>query len=210
VLAISDSGTGISQPVLDHIFEPFFTTKPEGQGTGLGLAVVKEIVAQHQGYISIASTEGQGSTFEVFLPACTDQYPATQEESRPRITGGTESLLLVEDSDPVRDLARLILRGVGYRVIEARDGVEAMEIYAAQHQNIDLVILDVVLPRLGGRQVMAQMQAINPAIKLVFTSGYAYRGLHTNFIHAQGLPFIQKPYSTDVLCERIRHLLDGT
>ena len=210
VLAISDTGTGISQPLLARIFEPFFTTKPEGQGTGLGLVVVKDIIAQHQASISIISTEGQGSTFEVYLPACTDQYPALREQTRPRIMGGTESLLLVEDSDSVRDLARLILRGVGYQVIEARDGVEALKIYAAHHQHIDLVILDVVLPRLGGREVMAQMRTINPALKLIFTSGYADRGLHTNFIHAQSLPFIQKPYSTDVLCARIRQLLDGT
>ena len=208
VIAIVDSGTGISEKDLEHIFKPFFTTKPEGMGTGLGLSLVDDIIRQHRGFITIINTQGGGSTFRVHLPASHDSTQQTLGKDRRKIIGGTETLLLVEDSDHVRDLARLILRGVGYNVIEARDGDEALTIFKAQHKRIDLVIMDVVLPKMGGRQASERMRAISPSVRLIYTSGYPYNGVHTHFIVEQGHDFIQKPYSTDLLCERIRHHLD--
>ena len=207
VIAIVDSGTGISEKDLEHIFKPFFTTKPEGMGTGLGLSLVDDIIRQHRGFITIINTQGGGSTFRVHLPASHDSTQQTLGKDRRKIIGGTETLLLVEDSDHVRDLARLILRGVGYNVIEARDGDEALTIFKAQHKRIDLVIMDVVLPKMGGRQASERMRAISPSVRLIYTSGYPYNGVHTHFIVEQGHDFIQKPYSTDLLCERIRHHL---
>ena len=208
VIAIVDSGTGISEKDLEHIFKPFFTTKPEGMGTGLGLSLVDDIIRQHRGFITIINTQGGGSTFRVHLPASHDSTQQTLGKDRRKIIGGTETLLLVEDSDHVRDLARLILRGVGYNVIEARDGDEALTIFKAQHKRIDLVIMDVVLPKMGGRQASERMRAISPSVRLIYTSGYPYNGVHTRFIVEQGHDFIQKPYSTDLLCEHIRHHLD--
>lgn len=206
-ISIADSGTGISEKDLEHIFKPFFTTKPEGMGTGLGLSLVDDIIRQHRGFITILSTQGGGSTFRVHLPASHDSPPQTPGKDRRKLIGGTETLLLVEDSDHVRDLARLILRGVGYNVIEARDGDEALRIFKTQHKRIDLVIMDVVLPKIGGWQTAEHMRAISPSVRLIYTSGYPYNGTHTRFIVEQGLDFIQKPYSTDLLCERIRHHL---
>ncbi|NQV66217.1 MAG: PAS domain S-box protein [SAR86 cluster bacterium] len=208
VISIVDSGTGISEKDLEHIFKPFFTTKPEGMGTGLGLSLVADIIKQHRGFIKILSTQGGGSTFRVHLPACHARPLQKTNKDRRKIVGGTETLLLVEDNDHVRDLARLILRGVGYNVIEARDGDEALTIFKAQHKGIDLVVMDVVLPKMGGRQASERMRAISPNVRLIYTSGYPYNGTHTRFIIEQGHDFIQKPYSTDLLCERIRHHLD--
>ncbi|MFT7131575.1 MAG: PAS domain S-box-containing protein [Cyclobacteriaceae bacterium] len=207
-LIITDSGTGMTSEALTHLFKPFFTTKPEGLGTGLGLSVVHDIIKQHQGAIQVDSRPGQGSRFSIYLPAGNAGEPPLTATPPERIMGGTETLLLVEDSQPVRDLARLILRGVGYNVIEARDGPEALDIFAARHEQIALVIMDVVMPRMGGQQAMHEMRKLAPDMRLVFTSGYEYNGTHTKFVAEQGLPFISKPYSTDVLCERIRALLD--
>jgi PAS domain S-box-containing protein len=208
-LIITDTGVGMSSDARTHLFEPFFTTKPEGLGTGLGLSVVHDIVKQHRGVIQVDSELGKGSQFYVYLPAgSAGEPPLTPQPSK--IIGGTETLLLVEDSQPVRDLARLILRGVGYNVIEARDGPEALSIFAAKHTEIALVIMDVVMPRMGGQQTMREMRKLDPDVRLVFTSGYGYQGIHTKFVYDQGLPFIPKPYSTDVLCDRVRTLLDAT
>jgi PAS domain S-box-containing protein len=208
-LIITDSGTGMTNEALTHLFTPFFTTKPEGLGTGLGLSVVHDIIKQHQGAIQVDSQPGQGSRFSIYLPAGNAGELSLTGTSAAKIMGGTETLLLVEDSQPVRDLARLILRGVGYNVIEARDGPEALDIFAARHEQISLVIMDVVMPRMGGQQAMHEMRKLAPDMRLVFTSGYEYNGIHTKFVADQGLPFISKPYSTDVLCQRIRALLDA-
>jgi PAS domain S-box-containing protein len=208
-LIITDTGVGMSSDALAHLFEPFFTTKPDGLGTGLGLSVVHDIIKQHRGAIRVNSEPGQGSRFYVYLPAGAAGEPPSTTTQPAKIIGGTETLLLVEDSQPVRDLARLILRGVGYNVIEAGDGPEALRVFAARHAEIALVIMNVVMPRMGGQQTMLEMRKLAPDVRLVFTSGYGYHGIHTKFVYDQGLPFIPKPYSTDVLCDRVRTLLDA-
>jgi len=208
IISITDSGIGISDRDLQHIFKAFYTTKAQGKGTGLGLSIVDDIVQHHRGFITIASTPGVGSTFRVHLPASQDGNLMKPSIERRKIIGGTETLLLVEDHDQVRDLAQLILRGVGYTVLAASDGDEALRIFTKQHPKIDLVIMDVVLPKVSGRDIAASMRAISSQVRLIYTSGYPYNGTHTRFILEQGDKLIQKPYSTALLCERIRSMLD--
>ena len=207
LITVQDTGPGIPDETMEKIFEPFFTTKPEGVGTGLGLSVVYGIVSQHNGFIDVTSNSTEGTCFRVFLPA-TESSP-DQEYIKPSmvVSGGTETLMLVEDNEHVRDLARLILKGAGYSVIEAVDGADAINQFREIHKEIDLVILDVVMPKMGGREVMAYMQEIDPQVKILFTSGYANQGIHTHFILEEGLDFIQKPYSTDALRAKIRQSL---
>jgi len=192
-----------------RIFEPFFTTKPEGSGTGLGLSVVFGIVKQHEGFIDVISTLGAGTEFAVYLPFSQRQALYTPPESSPNVMGGNETIFIVEDNVQVRNLARLILVGAGYQVYEAEDGIDALEQFKTLKDDIDLVVMDVVMPRLGGKDVMDLMRKQKPDIKIIFTSGYSASGIHTNFILEEGLEFIAKPYTTDELRTRVRAVLDN-
>ena len=209
LITVQDTGPGIPDETLEKIFEPFFTTKPEGAGTGLGLSVVFGIVSQHNGFIDVTSNETEGTCFRVFLPATESSLDHDPVKPASTASGGTETLLLVEDNEHVRDLARLILKGAGYNVIEAVDGIDAINQFREIHKTIDLVILDVVMPKMGGREVMSYMQGIEPQVKILFTSGYANQGIHTHFILEEGLEFIQKPYSTNSLRAKIRQTLNS-
>lgn len=207
-LSVSDNGTGISAAALEHIFEPFYTTKPEGEGTGLGLAVVFGIVQQHQGFINVHSDTGMGSRFNVYLPTVDDtpsQKPTPVSAKRQR---GSETILLVEDNEFVRKLADRILTDNGYRVLEAEDGPEALAIYEQAADEISLVLLDVVMPKMNGEEVMLAMKDINANPCVLFASGYSPGGVHTNFILEKNYHLIQKPYSPSQLLDQIRNLLD--
>ncbi len=208
-ISVSDTGTGMGEEIRKRIFEPFFTTKPEGSGTGLGLSVVFGIIRQHDGFIDIESEVGKGTTFTVYLPLVHSRARPVTSEVKRHVLGGNETIFIVEDNHQVRGLARLILKGAGYNVIEATDGVEALEIFRKHADGIDLVVMDVVMPRMGGKEVMKRIREINPGIRIVFTSGYSASGIHTNFILEEGLEFIPKPYSTEVLRSRIREVLDN-
>jgi CheY-like chemotaxis protein len=205
---VSDNGTGISTEALEHIFEPFYTTKPEGEGTGLGLAVVFGIVQQHLGFIHAYSESDMGSTFNVYLPAVDEA--ANQPVPKVNTTNqqGSETILLVEDNQHVRKLAHRILTDNGYNVLEAEDGPKALAIYEQSSDDISLVLLDVVMPNMTGEQVMVAMQKINPDSRILFASGYSPGGVHTNFILEKNYNLIQKPYSPAQLLEQIRNLLD--
>ncbi len=192
-IRVSDSGTGMSEDIRKRIFEPFFTTKPEGSGTGLGLAVVFGIVKQHEGLIEIDSQLGTGTIFTIYIPLADAEAPTPQKVVNRNIIGGHETVCIVEDNIQVRNLARLILKGAGYNVMEAFDGQDALDKFALYKDEIDLVIMDVVMPRMGGREVMNEMQTLRPDIKILFTSGYSESGIHTNFILEEGLEFIAKP-----------------
>ncbi len=207
LITVKDTGFGITDEAMEKIFEPFFTTKPEGAGTGLGLSVVSDIVSQHDGFIDVTSSPDEGTCFSIFLP--TTESSLDEEKIKPSVTvdGGTETLLLVEDNEHVRDLARIILKGAGYFVIEAVDGADAINQFRQIHKKIDLVIIDVVMPKMGGREVMSHMRAIDPHAKMLFTSGYANQSVHTNFIFEEKLEFLQKPYSTDSLRKKVRQSL---
>ncbi|MFT7687287.1 MAG: two-component system cell cycle sensor histidine kinase/response regulator CckA [Candidatus Azotimanducaceae bacterium] len=208
IVTVSDSGQGMSMNTRNRIFEPFFTTKPIGSGTGLGLAVVHGIVSEHKGLIQIDSELGKGTVFILYLPSSEKSLGTQISYDATCDLRGSESILIVEDNAQVRELVSILLKGIGYSVQSAIDGQDAWEYYKFHNDNIDLVIMDVVMPRMGGREVYKRIREVNPYVKVIFTSGYAIDGLHTKFIHENQLEFIQKPYHTELLKVRIRKVLD--
>jgi PAS domain S-box-containing protein len=209
LLSVTDTGRGMDRGTIEHIFEPFFTTKEEGHGTGLGLATVYGIVKQHDGMITAYSEPGKGSTFKVYLPLCEVEAESVGSMIEGAAVGGSETILVAEDDEMVCDLAMKILERVGYRVLTASNGNQAMELFEKRGDEIDLALLDVVMPGLGGREVHEQMIAARPELKVLFTSGYTENAVHTNFVLDQGLTLIQKPYSPDDLLRAVRSVLES-
>jgi PAS domain S-box-containing protein len=210
-LAVTDTGSGISPEVLPDIFKPFFTTKAPGKGTGLGLATVHDIVHQSGGVVEVVSAVGRGTTFRIYFPQPEDgalAVPARPSslELRQR---GTETILLVEDDEGVRALARLVLQSRGYSVIEARSGDEAVRLCARHSEPIHLVVTDLVMPNLSGRQLILQLQQARPGVKILCMSGYLDDALAQHGIVESGLPFLQKPFSPDTLASKVREVLDN-
>ena len=202
-IAVADSGVGIPESIRAKIFEPFFTTKPMGQGTGLGLATVYAIVEGLRGAIELDSEVGRGTTFRILLPATGDVEREQIAPIVPPLTmGGHETLLVAEDEDLVRELTVEMLEGAGYRVVVAKDGVEAMELYDRHASEIRLALLDVVMPRAGGYDVIAHIRRHNPDLPAVFASGYGFDARDST-------PVIQKPYSRVELLRRLRVMLDA-
>lgn len=210
LLAVTDTGTGIDPETRKHIFEPFFTTKEVGKGTGLGLATVYGIVKQSGGYIWIDSEVGQGSTFKIYLPRVDECVGAEKKQSAPEeLAAGTEAILLVEDEQMVRDLSRQILEDCGYTVLEAGNGVEALEICGQSDCKIDLLMTDVVMPQMGGRELAEKLAATHPRIKILFTSGYTDDSVVRHGVIEVGTNFIQKPFSPTALALKVRNILDA-
>ncbi len=209
--SVSDTGTGIPPAVMPRIFEPFFTTKAVGKGTGLGLATVFGIVKQHQGWITVDNHPGQGVTFQICLPMTVDNV----EESAPspaklKSSGGTETILLVEDESAVRNLGRNILERHGYKVVAAADGMEALKLWGEHRGTVALLLTDLIMPGgLGGQELARRLQAEQPRLKVIFTSGYSADIAGREFHLGNGETFIQKPFGTEVLLETIRRSLDG-
>ena len=210
VLEVTDSGSGMSPETLLHIFEPFFTTKDQGKGTGLGLATVYGIVRQSGGSIDVESREDRGTTFRVHLPAATEPVPEGQAAAvEVRAATGHESILLVEDEASVRSLVARVLSDRGYRVREAGSGEEALALASAEPDApIDLLVTDVVMPRIGGLELAERLQAARPDIRVLFISGYP-QGAGTSDGLLQGQrAFLAKPFNPEVLARRVRDLLD--
>jgi two-component system cell cycle sensor histidine kinase/response regulator CckA len=211
VLEVTDTGTGIEPEVAVRLFEPFFTTKPPGAGTGLGLAMCHGIVTQAGGKIAVRSLPGRGATFEVYLPfAPSGSTPAAAPtaERRPDQRRGRETLLVVEDEQVILQVMRSWLSKLGYRVMSASDGIEALEVAAQASDPIDLLVTDVVMPRLGGRELARRLTELRPETKVLYMSGYAENALAFGGVLSDGINFIQKPYSLDALAARIRQVLD--
>ncbi|MCP4642026.1 MAG: response regulator [bacterium] len=210
LLLVSDTGVGIPPEVVSHIFEPFFTTKETGRGTGLGLATVYGIVKQHEGFIHVYSEPGIGTTFRIYFPVegggGTDAE-ATLAQSEPR--GGTETILLAEDDELVRGLAVSLLERAGYTVLVARDGDEAVRMFEQEHDRIDLCMLDVVMPKLGGKDVHDHIKSTYPDLPVLFSSGYSFGSIDPQSLPSADSAFIAKPYSPTDLLRRIRLMLDG-
>lgn len=208
-LRVSDTGHGMTEEVRQHIFEPFFTTKEPGKGTGLGLAMVFGIVQQHQGWIECHSTISRGSTFDIFLPRLSVAAPAPLA---PRgidgVSGGQETILLADDEEIVGRLGRAILERYGYRVLGAMNGLEAMEIYRQRQQDIDLVILDMAMPKLSGPDTLRQMRALNPSVSVLISSGYCSDEDLQAVKHEGAVGFIAKPYRPVDLARSVRAALD--
>lgn len=209
LLSISDTGCGMSEEALEHVFEPFFTTKGPGRGTGLGLATVYGIVKQHDGLIHVYSESGHGTTFKIYLPSVERRAAVLPLKVERPVRGGTETILVVEDDAVVREFTTRVLAEAGYTILQAANGGEALRILRDDAQNIALVLLDVVLPKMSGREVYNRIKEISPQVRALFSSGYPINGSHTGFIPAQGLELIQKPYATQTLLRKVREVLDA-
>lgn len=210
LLAVSDTGTGMTPEVQAQIFEPFFTTKEQSKGTGLGLAMCYGIVRQHQGYIWVYSEVGEGTTFKIYLPEVevVDSSPSQIQDSIV-LTHSTETILLVEDEASVRELAARVLRGQGCTVLEATHGSEALRVASELSGTIDLLLSDVVLPQMSGKALAEHLEALYPALKVVFMSGYTDNAIVHHGRLDDGVQFIQKPFTPDELVRKIRSVLDA-
>jgi two-component system cell cycle sensor histidine kinase/response regulator CckA len=210
VLSVIDTGSGITPEVRERLFEPFFTTKEPGKGTGLGLAVVYGIVKQSGGHIEVDSEPGKGTTFRIYLPTVGEQPGMAHLPEQPANGGaGSETVLLVEDNPDVRRITARALRRAGYTVMEASEGREAIQILDRDSAGIDLVLTDVVMPVVGGREISEHVAARYPRIKIVFTSGYTDDAIVRQGVLSADVAFLQKPYTADSLLETVRRALNN-
>ncbi len=209
-LKVRDTGCGIPKEIQPRVFEPFFTTKDVGKGTGLGLATVYGIVKQHQGWLEMQSEVGVGTTFKIYLPAVVAKEDMPETKLTPqKMTGGKETILLVEDEVEVRNLAKLILQRLGYKLFEAPSGVGAIAIWQREKDNIDLVLTDMVMPDgMTGRELADKLQSDKPSLKVVFCSGYSTEMVGHDSILQEGINFLQKPYTPQKLAKIVRDRLD--
>ena len=210
MLGVSDTGVGMDQETQSHLFEPFFTTKEQGKGTGLGLSTVCGIVKQSGGTIWAYSEPGQGAAFKIYLPRVDVPADASKPATRRRdLPKGTETILIVEDAEGVRNLMQLILTRNGYTLLVAENGEQAFQRVEQHPGPIHLLLTDIVLPRMGGPEIAHRMRALRPGIRVLFTSGYTDRGVVENGVLESGIAFLQKPFAVDELCRKIREVLDS-
>lgn len=210
MLAVSDTGSGMDDAVRLHIFEPFFTTKEKGRGTGLGLATVYGIVRQAGGHIWLYSEPGQGATFKIYLPRTSDFIPLEIDSSSAAAPlGGSEVVLVVEDEPAVRQLAIQTLKRHGYTVLEATDGEQALRIAQGREHEISLLITDVVMPQMNGKELADRLQKANPAIFVLYASGYTANTIVHHGVLEPGVAFLSKPFTPVVLARKVREILDG-
>jgi len=208
VISISDTGTGMDQATLDRLFEPFFTTKEMGRGTGLGLATTYGIVKQHDGFINAYSELGKGTTFRVYLPGHSAPSKERRMESSLSDLRGTETILLAEDNAALRDVARKVMEPLGYRIMAASTGQEAVQLFKANREKINVAVLDVIMPGLGGVEAYMQMRALKPDLPVIFTTGHTAESASLNSLLEEGAVFLGKPHTPRELCQTIRSLLD--
>jgi two-component system cell cycle sensor histidine kinase/response regulator CckA len=208
-LAVADTGCGMTEEVKEHLFEPFFTTKEQGKGTGLGLATVYGIVRQAGGFVQVRSEVNRGSTFAIYLPRVEESAtPAAAQSAAPVPMSGTETLLLVEDEDSVRALVRLALKSRGYTVLSARHGTEALALCQRHDGPIHLLVTDVVMPLMGGRELANQLRARDAGLRVLYLSGHADQAMSRHGAFGEGEEFLQKPFSVDTLTRKVREVLD--
>ena len=209
MFAVNDTGTGMTPEVLEHLFEPFFTTKEPGKGTGLGLSSVYAIIEQMHGDIQVYTALGQGSRFMIYLPAASDTQSAPKREAAPQTPRGSETILIIEDQREVRDLVGRILTRLGYTVLPASNGAEAMSIARASAGQIDLVLSDVIMPDQMGPEVVDSLRQEFPALRVLFMSGYTDVALEGYGVSPDDLALIQKPFTIQELAGRLRQILDS-
>jgi PAS domain S-box-containing protein len=208
LLTVRDTGVGMDKKTIERIFDPFFTTKAMGMGTGLGLASVYGIIKAHGGYIDAGSQEGHGTIFSIYLPASEKKVIMGEKEKAAEVLMGTGTILLVDDEDMVLDVGEQMLKALGYKVLLARSGREAIELYKANKDKVDLVLLDMVMPEMGGGETYDQMKEINPNVKVLLSSGYSIDGQATDILDRGCNAFIQKPFSMSDLSQKIREVLE--
>ncbi len=209
LLTVTDSGCGMDAETLERAFEPFFTTKEVGSGTGLGLATVYGIVHQHGGLIYAYSEKGVGTSFRVYLPSAEQVAAPARRRDEQSVAGGRETILIAEDDEAVRNLAAEVLTDAGYSVLTADDGAQALALLQDRGQAVDLMLLDVVMPHLGGRAVMEHAARLGLSIPTLFSSGYSADSVHTGFVLHEGLTLVRKPYRPADLLRRVRQTLDA-
>src|SRR5215470_19251257 len=208
-LSVTDTGTGMDPSILTHIFEPFFTTKERGKGTGLGLATVYGIVKQSNGYIWVDSAPGEGTSFQIYLPLHAEQASAGQKAIPGEKLQGSEKILLVEDSEPLKKLAQKFLEGAGFRVQSAGSGEEALEVAARFGATFDLLLTDVVMPGINGRALAEQLLPCQPGMRVLYMSGYTDSFIAGHGVLEQGTHLLHKPFTDEVLIRKVREVLDG-
>ena len=209
MLAISDTGSGMDKETREHIFEPFFTTKEIGKGTGLGLSTVYGIAKQNNGFIWVYSEPGQGTTFKIYLPKVKESVESEEKERTPvGDLNGSETVFIVEDDDRLRNLARKILERHGYSVLDAEDGEDALRVSEAHEGRIDLMLTDVVMPKMGGKEVAERLQPLYPQMKVIYMSGYTDDAIAHHGVLEPGLNFLEKPFTPEDLARNVREVLD--
>jgi two-component system cell cycle sensor histidine kinase/response regulator CckA len=206
-ISISDTGIGMDKATLERIFEPFFTTKEVGQGTGLGLASAYGIIKNHNGIIDVASKKGRGTTFKIYLPA-SNKAVVSEKGAKGQTLKGRETILLVDDEEMIADIGKRMLEKLGYRVLLADSGSKALEAYKAHGNGIDLVILDMIMPELGGSEVFDKLKAMDPAVRVLLSSGYSINGQASQIMKRGCDGFIQKPFNLAQISKKIREILD--
>ncbi len=210
LLAVADNGSGMDDATRKRAFEPYFTKKASGKGTGLGLSMVYGIVKQNGGFVFLDSRPGEGTTFRIYLPAAeavSIEKEEKKETKEAAIRGGEETILLAEDEEAIRNLAERSLRGYGYEVLVARDGAEAVALFE-MHPEVAIALLDVVMPRMGGKEALDAMRRLRPGLKALFTSGYSTDRIHESFVLLPGIEFLPKPYGPASIARRVREVLD--
>jgi len=207
LLAIADNGSGMDEATRKRAFEPYFTTKARGKGTGLGLSMVYGIVKQNGGFVFLDTRPGKGTMFRIYFPASEAVSAEKAEKGEAAVKGGAETILLAEDEEAIRNLAERSLRGYGYEILPARDGAEAVALFEA-HPEISIAVLDVVMPRMGGKEALDAMRLLRPGLKALFTSGYSTDRIHESFVLLPGIEFLPKPYGPASLARRVREVLD--
>ncbi|TFH31702.1 MAG: response regulator [Deltaproteobacteria bacterium] len=208
MLAVSDTGEGMSEEVKAHIFEPFFTTKERGSGTGLGLATTYGAVKQSGGSIEVYSDVGKGTTFKIYLPRVEEEGKPEKNAPLQDLPGGAETVLLVEDEETVRDMCSRILGDLGYRVTQARSGAEAVAVAARTADRIDLLLTDIVMPGMSGKELATKLAPHHPEMKVLFMSGYTDDAIVHHGVLDEGVSFIGKPYTPLALARKVREVLD--
>jgi len=208
-LSVSDTGDGMDNETLQHIFEPFYTTKEAGKGTGLGLAMVYGIVKQHDGYIACYSEPGQGTTFKIYFPAVISEEKREEPRIRTMPRGGSETILLVDDEEMIRDIGSRILTKAGYNIITASNGKEALQVYQERGHDIALVILDLIMPEMGGKHCLENLIRLDPSVRVVIASGFSADGQTKEALGGGAKGFVSKPFDMRQLLQTVRKVLDG-
>ncbi len=207
LLTVTDTGMGMDKRTMEKIFDPFFTTKEMGRGTGLGLASVYGIIKGHDGYIDVDSTEGHGATFRIYLPA-SEKKVQKAARTADQFAKGTGTVLLVDDEETVLEVSKGLLEAMGYQVLMAKDGKEAIEVYEKSWDDIDVVLLDMVMPNVGGGEAYDRMRQINPHVKVLLSSGFSIDGEASAILDRGCNGFIQKPFNAKELSEKIKKILE--
>jgi len=210
VISVTDTGIGMDENTRQKIFEPFFTTKEVGKGTGLGLSMVYGIVKQHNGHINCYSELGKGTTFKIYLPLISkaEEHKEKAIAGADEVRGGTETVLVAEDEIEVRKIIKSTLEEFGYKVIEAKDGEEAVAKFKENKDSIHLLFFDMVMPKMNGKEAYERIKRIKPGVKVLFASGYPSDFIKSEELQEKGYAFIAKPVSPSVILKKVREALD--